>query len=231
MAKTLEEIILSILDSSEADNLVFGQEDSKLAIELFESVQACLNYVSSNTVIEQGLPEADINDELENTFNTLLEQQNSTTGYKVDPVAIAFFKLGQSVGRQQILRRNILPLRRVIEDRVIKSDAGRKATSNREGITFIASKVLERYVKEHPDAINLQDKCLIRGAKTKVKNQLVELFDFNTERGMNNCQVCGLYDSLSDRTAKDKVKHVVNIYFNDQFVEIEPELMNRLILW
>ena len=146
-------------------------------------------------------------------------------------MAIAFFKLGQSVGRQQVIRRNILPLRRVIEDRIIKSDAGRKATSSREGITFIAFKVLERYLKENPEAINLKDKCLIRGAKTKLKNQLVELFDFNTKRGMNNCQVCGLYDSLSDRTAKDKVKHVVDAYFNDQFVEIEPELMNQLILW
>jgi hypothetical protein len=231
MAKTLEEIILSILDSSEADNLVFGQEDSQSAIELFESVQACLNFVSDSKKIDGGLPEADISHELESTFDTLIEQQNSTTGYQIDPVAIAFYKLGQSVGRQQVLRRNILPLRRVIEDRVIKSDAGRKATSNREGITFIASKILERYVKEHPDAINLQDKCLIRGAKTKLKNKLVELFDFNTKRGMNNCQVCGLYDSLSDRTAKDKVKHVVDVYFNDQFVEIEPELMKQLILW
>jgi len=231
MAKTLEEILLSVLDSSEADNLVFGEEDCQLAVELYESVQACLNFVSANQKIDEGLPEADISNELESTFNILLEQQNSTKGYQIDPVAIAFFKLGQSVGRQQVLRRNIFPLRRVIEDRIIKSDAGRKATSSKEGIIFIASKILERYVKENPDAINLKDKCLIRGAKTKVKNQLVELFDFNTKRGMNNCQVCGLYDSLSDRTAKDKVKKVVELYFNKQLIEIDLELMNQLILW
>jgi hypothetical protein len=231
MAKTLEEIILSILDSSEADDLVFGQENSQLAIELFESVQACLNYVSEHQKIDDGLPEADISDELENTFNTLHEQQNSSTGYKIDPVAIAFYKLGQSVGRQQVIRRSVLPIRTVIEDRIIKSDAGRKATAKKEGITFIAFKLLERYLNENPDVVNHSKQSLIRGTKKNLKNELLKVFDFNTKQGMNNCQVCGLYTSLSERTAKDKIKKVVELYFNKQLIEIDLELMNQLILW
>lgn len=59
MAKTLEEIILNVLDSSEANNLVFGEENSQLAMELFESVQACLNYVADHKCLDEGSPEKD----------------------------------------------------------------------------------------------------------------------------------------------------------------------------
>jgi len=187
MAKTLEEIILSILDSSEADNLVFGQEDSQLAIELFESVQACLNYVSSNTVIEQGLPEADINDELENTFNTLLEQQNSITGYKVDPVAIAFFKLGQSVGRQQVLRRNILPLKKIIEDRLIKQKQGELAKRKKLGIDYVATALLDHLVVNSPSEFLNNGVILSQFARAKIKNQLQDHF----LKGSSNYKVVG----------------------------------------
>lgn len=187
MAKTLEEIILSILDSSEADNLVFGEEDSQLAIELFESIQACLNYVSSHTVIEQGLPEADINDELENTFNTLLEQQNSTTGYQVDPVAISFYKLGQSVGRQQVLRRNILPLKKIIEDRLIKQKQGELAKRKKLGIDYVATVLLEHYVSNNPSEFLNNGVTLSQFGRAKIKNQLQDHF----LKGSSNYKVVG----------------------------------------
>ena len=187
MAKTLEEIILSILDSSEADNLVFGQEDSQLAIELFESVQACLNFVSDNKKIDEGIPEAYISNELESTFNILLEQQNSTEGYLIDPVAIAFFKLGQSVGRQQVLRRNILPLRSVIEDRLHKQEQGELAKRKKLGVDYVATVLLDEYVKKNPSEYRQKTSNLSQFARAKLKEQLINHFS----KGTSNAKLVG----------------------------------------
>lgn len=187
MAKTLEEIILSILDYSEADNLVFGQEDSQLAMELFESVQTCLNFVSEDKSIDRGFPEADIYIELENTFNILLEQQNSTTGYQIDPVAIAFFKLGQSVGRQQVLRRNILPLRKVIEDRLKKQEQGELAKRKKLGVDYVATVLLDEYVKKKPSEYRQKSSDLSQFARAKLKEQLISHF----LKGTSNAKLVG----------------------------------------
>ena len=142
-----------------------------------------------------------------------------------------FFQLGARLGRLQALEYFAPAMINKAKEDASRSNGGRKSTAKREGITYVAFKVLERYVKESPEVIDLQKKCLIRGVKTKIKGQLLEIFNFNTKQGMNNCHVCGLYDSLSDRTAKDKVKQVVDIYFNKQVIEIDSELMNQLILW
>ena len=222
MAKTLEEIILSILDSSDADNLVFGQEDTELAIELFESVQACLNFVSTNQEIEDGLPEADINIELENTFNTLLEQQNATTGYQVDPIAIAFFKLGQSVGRQQVIRRNILPLRKVIEDRLKKQEQGELAKRKKLGVDYVATVLLDEYVKKNPSEYRQKSSDLSQFARAKIKEQLINHF----LKGTSNAKLVGY--SIGETGSASKLSKALERKINNEKIDWPEEVITQL---
>jgi hypothetical protein len=208
MAKTLEEILLSVLDSSEVDNLVFGEEGSQLAVELYESVQACLNYVSGHKKIDDGFPEADVSDELENTFNTLHEQQNSSTGYKIDPVAIAFYKLGQSVGRQQVIRRSVLPLRIIIEDRLIKQKQGESAKRKKLGVDYIASVLLDEYIINNPKEYLNNGVKLSQFARSKIKSQLQDHFI----KGSVNADIVGyvIGETGSAKKLSDALKRKIN---------------------
>jgi len=217
------------LNTLETNNL-FKEPQECLAENLLQKLlEQIISRTGGDLII--GSNEFDLYDSLTQAEHFLSEAQENNQNLDLNKIAVPFFQLGARLGRLQALEYFAPSIINKAEEDASRSNGGRRATAKREGITFIAFKVLERYLKENPEAINLKGKCLIRGVKTKLKNQLVELFDFNTKRGMNNCQVCGLYDSLSDRTAKDKIKHVVDIYFNTQFVEIEPELMNKLILW
>jgi len=223
MAKSLDEIILSILDSSEVDDLVYGQENSQLAIELFESVQACLNYVSNNQAIEEGLPEFDINNELENTFNILLEQQNSTAGYQIDPVAIAFFKLGQAVGRQQVLRRNILPLKKIIEDRIVKQEQGELAKRKKLGVDYVVSILLDEYVKNNPDEYLNNGVVLSQFARTKIKNKLQNHF----LKGSGNSKVAGI-GHVGETGSTDKLSKALKRKINNENIQWPEEVIAKL---
>lgn len=222
MVKTLEEIILSILDSSEADNLVFGQEDTQLAIELFESVQTCLNVVSNNKKINESLPEADVSKELENTFNTLFEQQNSITGYQIDPVAIAFFKLGQSVGRQQVLRRNVLPLRKVIEDRLNKQKQGELAKRKKLGVDYVATVLLDEYVKKNPSEYRQGGSELSQFARAKLKEQLISHF----LKGTSNAKLVGY--SIGETGSATKLNKALERKINDEKIDWPKDIINKL---
>lgn len=222
MAKTLEEIILSILDSSEADNLVFGQEDSQLAIELFESIQGCLNFVSDNKKIDEGIPEADISNELESTFNILLEQQNSKEGYRIDPVAIAFFKLGQSVGRQQVLRRNILPLRKVIEDRLNKQEQGELAKRKKLGVDYVATVLLDEYVKKNPFEYRQKTSDLSQFARAKLREQLINHF----LKGTSNAKLVGY--SIGETGSATKLNKALERKINDERIDWPEDVITQL---
>jgi hypothetical protein len=223
MAKTLEEILLSVLDSSEVDNLVFGEEDSQLAVELYESVQACLNFISANQKIDEGLPEADISNELESTFNILLEQQNSTKGYQIDPVAIAFFKLGQSVGRQQVLMRNILPLKKVIEDRLIKQKQGELAKRKKLGIDYVATVLLDHLVVNSPSEFLNNGVILSQFSRGKIKNQLQDHF----LKGSSNYKVVGSV-IVGETGSATRLSNALKRKLNEEIIDWPEDIISQL---
>lgn len=224
MAKSLDEIVLSVLDSTAVDNLIFGDEDCLLAAELFESVQECLSYVSNNQSVDEELPEKDIAEELENTFNILYEQQTSTTGYKVDPVAIAFFKLGQSVGRQQVIRRNISPLRKVIEDRLNRQQQGELAKRKKLGVDYVASVLLDEYIKKNPKDYTENGNRLSHNARSKLKGQLINLF----LKGTPNARIVGY--SIGETGSASKFTEALKRRENNVAVEYPEDIIKQLEL-
>lgn len=222
MAKTLEEIILNVLDSSEANNLVFGEENNQLAMELFESVQACLNYVADHKCLDEGSPEKDISDELEATFDILYDQQNSLTGFKVDPVAIAFYKLGQSVGRQQVIRRTVLPLRKIIEDRLNKQKQGELAKRRKLGVDYVTSILLDEYVKKNPDEYLNNGIVLGQFARTKIKNKLQNHFI----KGSANAKLVAY--SPGETGSATKLNEALKRKINNEKIQWPEEIITKL---
>lgn len=222
MAKSLEEIILSVLDSAEAKDLVFASEDIKSAIELFESVQMCLQQLFGES-IERGTPEDDVSTELESTFDLLCEQQNSKEGFRVDSVAIAYFKLGQAVGRQQVIRRNLLPMRTMIEDRLLKQKQGNLAGSKKLYVDYVASLLLDDYVNKYPNEYMNKNIKLSQRARRALKAKLQDHFS----DGSANYNVVGYV--ISESGSSKKLSGALDRKINNKSIHgLDKELIDKL---
>ncbi len=229
MVKSTEEIILDVLNAPEDDSLVFANEKSVLASELFESIDYSLNYVTNGN-IETSSPEDDIYQELNNSLTLLLNNQNKNTKSSMDELVIAFFKLGQTLGRQQVIRRHIFPLRKIIEERIQNSSGGIKATENRIGADYVASKLLDDFLKNHPDKFDQVKNKIKRGVKAHLKLSLINVFTFEDETGIHNCKICGYYQTMSDKTATQKMKNAVERYIEKKTLNYPKELIEQIII-
>ena len=140
------------LNALETRNL-FKEPQEHLAEELLQNLlEQIINRTGGDLII--GSNEFDIYDALTQTEHFLSGAKEHNKNIDFNKVAVPFFQLGARLGRLQALEYFAPTMINKAEEDASRSNGGRRSTANREGITFIAFKVLERYLKENPEAIN-----------------------------------------------------------------------------
>ncbi len=182
--KSDREAFDEVLNESAFDVYSAIIEDQTSINDLLATLSTYLKTVGISAIDKESSPEKDIELNLGIIANYIYEVSDGKTEFSLDKLALTFYHLGLSVGRQQVIKQQLPAIHDVIKNKVARSGGG--TISKYEEFEKIIRHEIEKHLK-----LKRRQKETIREIEKHLEDNLPRstftnwLSNYNKSKGKN----------------------------------------------